>query len=127
MALTVTPILPKFGAEISGVDISKPLDDATASAIVDAQNRWGIIVFRDTGLNDETHVAFSRIFGHLELAPRPPGRPARYEHQELFDAGNLDPEGNIITNEMIRLHKKGDRLWHTDSSFMPMRSWAHSR
>ena len=23
---------------------------------------------------------------------------------------------------MIRLHKKGDRLWHTDSSFMPMRS-----
>ena len=122
MTLTVKPILPRFGAEVSGVDITRPLDEATQREIIAVQDQYGITVWRNTGLTDETHVAFSRIFGHLELAPRPPGRPARYEHQELFDAGNLDPEGNIITNEMIRLHKKGDRLWHTDSSFMTLRS-----
>ena len=122
MPLTVKPILPRFGAEISGVDITKPLDEATQGEILAAQHKWGITVWRDTGLNDETHVDFSRIFGHLELAPRAPGRPTRHERQELFDASNLDHEGKIITNEMVRLHKKGDRLWHTDSSFMPMRS-----
>ena len=122
MTLNVKPILPRFGAEVSGVDITQPLDEATQREILAIQDQWGVTVWRDTGLTDETHVAFSRIFGHLELAPRPAGRPARYQHQELFDAGNLDAEGKIITNEMIRLHKKGDRLWHTDSSFMPMRS-----
>ncbi len=125
MTLTITPILPRFGAEISGVDITRPLDEATAQALLDAQNRWGVCVYRNTGLTDETHVAFSRIFGHLELAPAPPGRKPKFEYRELFDAGNLDAEGKIIENEMILLHKKGDRLWHTDSSFMPMRS-SHS-
>jgi alpha-ketoglutarate-dependent 2,4-dichlorophenoxyacetate dioxygenase len=122
MTLNVKPILPRFGAEVSGVDITQPLDEATQREIVAVQDQYGVTVWRNTGLTDETHVAFSRIFGHLELAPRAPGRPARFAHQELFDAGNLDVEGNIITNEMVRLHKKGDRLWHTDSSFMTMRS-----
>jgi len=122
MTLNVKPILPRFGAEISGLDITQPLDEAAQREVIAAQDQWGVTVWRDTGLTDESHIAFSRIFGHLELAPRAPGRPARFGHQELFDAGNLDAEGNIITNEMVRLHKKGDRLWHTDSSFMPMRS-----
>ena len=122
MTIEIKPLHPTFGAEISGVDISKPLDDATGQALVDAQHRYGVCVYRDTGLDDAGHVAFSRIFGHLELAPRPSGKPPRFEHQELFDAGNLDAQGHIIDNEMVRLHKKGDRLWHTDSSFMDMRS-----
>jgi alpha-ketoglutarate-dependent 2,4-dichlorophenoxyacetate dioxygenase len=121
MPLTVKPMLPAFGAEVSGVDISKPLDEAVQREIREVQARWGVTVWRNTGLDDESHVAFSRIFGHLEVAKHN-GRKVRYTREELFDAGNLDGEGNIITNEMVRLHKKGDRLWHTDSSFMPMRS-----
>lgn len=122
MSLTIKPILPKFGAELSGVDIAQPLDDATRKQIIDAQNQFGVTVWRQTGLTDETHIAFSRIFGHIELAPRIKGRPYRHAHRELFDASNLDAEGRIVQDEMIRLHKRGDRLWHTDSSFMPMRS-----
>jgi len=122
MVLNVKPILPNFGAEISGVDITGPLDPVVRSEILAAQNTFGVTVWRNTGLDDAAHIAFSRIFGHLELAPRPPGRPPRFEHAELFDAGNLNVEGKINTDEMVRLHKKGDRLWHTDSSFMQMRS-----
>ena len=122
MALTVEPILPRFGAEISGVDITRPLDEATRREIIAAQDKWGITVWRNTGLDDESHIAFSRIFGHLELAPSPAGRPTRHKHQEIFDASNLDAEGKIITNDLVKLHKKGDRLWHTDSSFMDLRS-----
>ena len=125
MTISIKPIKPNFGAEISGVDISKPLDEAAKQALIDAQNKYGVTVYRNTGLDDESHVEFSRIFGHLELAPRPSGRPPRFERPELFDAGNLNTEGRIIEDEMVRLHKKGDRLWHTDSSFMPVRS-SHS-
>ena len=122
MPLTIKPILPRFGAEISGIDITRPLDEAARREVLAAQDQWGVTVWRDTGLTDQSHIEFSRIFGHLELAPKAPGRPTRHQHQELFDASNLDHEGEIISNEMVRLHKKGDRLWHTDSSFMPMRS-----
>ena len=121
MPLTIKPITPRFGAEISGVDITRPLDEQTQREILDAQHKWGITVWRNTGLDDASHVAFSRIFGHLERVPRG-NRKMRWEFEELFDAGNLDAEGRIIDNEMVRLHKKGDRLWHTDSSFMDLRS-----
>lgn len=122
MSPTVKPILPRFGAEVSGIDITKPLDEATRREIIAIQNAWGVTVWRNTRLDDETHIAFSRNFGHIELAPRLQGRPYRHKHRELFDASNLDADGNIIQDELIRLHKRGDRLWHTDSSFMEVRS-----
>jgi len=122
MSLNVKPILPRFGAEVFGVDITKPLDEATRREIIATQNTWGITIWRNTGLDDETHIAFSRIFGHIELAPRMEGHRYRHAHRELFDASNLDADDNIIQDEMIRVHKRGDRLWHTDSSFMDMRS-----
>jgi alpha-ketoglutarate-dependent 2,4-dichlorophenoxyacetate dioxygenase len=125
MTLTAKPILPNFGAEMSGLDITKPLSAQDRQAVLDAQNKWGVTVWRNTGLTDETHIAFSRNFGHIELAPSMAGRKSRHKHRELFDASNLDAEGQIIDNEMVRLHKKGDRLWHTDSSFMDIRS-SHS-
>jgi alpha-ketoglutarate-dependent 2,4-dichlorophenoxyacetate dioxygenase len=125
MGLTITPILPKFGAEISGVDITKPLDEETRRALVEAQNTWGITVYRNTGLTDETHIAFSRIFGHIELAPSRPGMRTRLNHRELFDASNLNIDGEITTDPRAINYRKGDRLWHTDSAFMPVRS-SHS-
>ncbi|MCW6533496.1 TauD/TfdA dioxygenase family protein [Sphingomonas lycopersici] len=122
MPLTVKPILPRFGAEVSGVDLTRPLDPAMRREIVDTMNRWGVCVYRDTGLDDESHIAFSRIFGHLELAPAMKDRPRRHRYPELFDASNLTRDGEIVRDENLLLHKKGDRLWHTDSSFMEMRS-----
>ena len=121
MAVTAKPILPRFGAEVSGVDITKPLDEATKREIIATQDKWGVTVWRNTGLNDETHVAFSRIFGHLETLPEST-RPTRHRFREIFDASNLDFKGEIITDELVRKHKAGDRLWHTDSSFIQLRS-----
>ncbi|MBO9498178.1 MAG: TauD/TfdA family dioxygenase [Novosphingobium sp.] len=122
MTIRVSPILPGFGAEVSGIDIARPLDEATRRRIAAIQDRWGVTVWRDTGLDDAGHVAFSRLFGRVELAPRHTGKPSRMSEPELFDASNLDLEGNIATNESIRLGAKGNRLWHSDSSFMRVRS-----
>ena len=123
MALTVTPIMPRFGAEVSGVDFSKPIEQADRAAIIDAMNQWGVCVFRGTGLDNASHIEFSRNLGHLETAPAVKNRPRRHpDHAEIFDASNLTPAGEILVDENMVLHKKGDRLWHTDSSFMTMRS-----
>ncbi len=122
MPLQVKPILPEFGAELSGVDIARPLAAADRAAIREAVDRYGVAVFRDTGLDDDSHVEFSRIFGHLETLPPPKGEPQRYKHLELFDGSNLTREGELLTDERKLLLKRGDRLWHTDSSFMPLRS-----
>ncbi len=122
MSLSVRPILPRFGAEVSGIDLTKPLDAETREAVLTVQSRWGVTMWRDTGLTDETHIAFSRQFGHLELAPAPSGKSYRHAHRELFDASNLDASGNISANELVRLHNRGNQIWHTDASFMPVRT-----
>jgi alpha-ketoglutarate-dependent 2,4-dichlorophenoxyacetate dioxygenase len=121
MALKVEPILPRFGAEVSGIDISRPLDPATAREIVEIQNRWGVTMWRDTGLDDASHVAFTRIFGDVILAPPLKDGP-RFSQPELFDASNIDRQGNIIDDEMRRITNRGNRLWHIDSSFMAVRA-----
>lgn len=117
----IDPISERFGAEISGVDITGPLDAETRQALVDAQNEWGVTVWRDTGLDDASHVAFSRIFGKVELAPTH-GKAPRFSEPELFDATNIDREGNILTDANRRLINAGNRLWHIDSSYMEVRS-----
>jgi alpha-ketoglutarate-dependent 2,4-dichlorophenoxyacetate dioxygenase len=122
MSIAVKPLSERFGAEISGVDISKPLDEAVKAEIREAQDTWGVTVWRNTGLDDAGHVAFSRIFGQVELAPRHPGKPSRMPEPELFDASNLDIEGKITDNPSIRLGAAGNRLWHSDSSFMDVRA-----
>ncbi|MDB5718472.1 MAG: taurine catabolism dioxygenase TauD, TfdA family protein [Sphingomonas bacterium] len=122
MSMTIKPILPRFGAEVSGIDISKPLDAEQQAAVIAAMNQWGVCVYRNTGLDNDSHIRFSQIFGYLERAPSRPGKPPRHGHRELFDAGNLTETGEILQDEALLVHKKGDRLWHTDSSFMDMRS-----
>jgi alpha-ketoglutarate-dependent 2,4-dichlorophenoxyacetate dioxygenase len=122
MPLKAAPLHPLFAAEISGVDFSKPVDSSTFREIVAAMDRYAVCVFRATGLTDESHIAFSRLFGKLELAPRFGARARRFNHPELFDAGNLDVDGSILKDERRRLYNKGNALWHTDSSFNPHRS-----
>jgi alpha-ketoglutarate-dependent 2,4-dichlorophenoxyacetate dioxygenase len=137
MSLTIKPLSPKFGAEVSGVDLTKPLTQGEVGEIVEAMDQWGVCVYRDTGLTDESHIEFSRQLGPLfqvpnfsrNAAPAQANLPAgsigtpqfrsRHKHLEIFDASNLDADGNIVANEMTMIHKRGDRQWHTDSSFSP--------
>jgi alpha-ketoglutarate-dependent 2,4-dichlorophenoxyacetate dioxygenase len=122
-ALTIKPLHPLFAAEVSGIDFSRPLEAQTMRAVIAAMDRYAVCVFRGTALDDEKHIAFSRLFGELELAPRLFGaRMARFQHPELFDAGNLDASGNILVDERRRIYNRGNALWHTDSSFNTHRS-----
>lgn len=94
-----------FGAEISGVDLARPLPPSVISAIIAFQNKYGVLVFRSTGLDDDTHVRYSKSFGALESI-HGLNKPRRASSPHLYDAGNLDPEGNIIP-------KHSRAWWHT--------------
>jgi alpha-ketoglutarate-dependent 2,4-dichlorophenoxyacetate dioxygenase len=113
-----TPISPRFGAEISGVDITQPLSDDLKREVIAHQDRWGVTVYRATGLDDEGQIRFARNFGHLESLPPRDGQPRQF----LFNAGNLDKNGEINWSENAITYRKGDMIFHTDSSFMDQRT-----
>ncbi|HSG56647.1 MAG TPA: TauD/TfdA family dioxygenase [Paracoccaceae bacterium] len=122
MALHVEPILPQFGAYCSGLDLTRPLSADEVKQVTDAMDKWGVTVWRNTGMNDEQHVEFSRNFGYLERVPLREGGTYRLPFRELFDASNLNAEGEITQDEAAIQYRKGDRLWHTDSAFMTKRT-----
>jgi len=121
-SLKVEPILPKFGAECSGLDITRPLSPDELKQVTDAMDKYGVCVYRNTGLNDAQHVDFSRNFGYLERVPVREGARTRLPFRELFDASNLTIDGDITKDEAAIQYRKGDRLWHTDSAFMEKRT-----
>jgi alpha-ketoglutarate-dependent 2,4-dichlorophenoxyacetate dioxygenase len=122
MPLHVEPILPRFGAECSGLDLTRPLTPEEVKQVTDAMDKWGVTVWRTTGMSDANHVEFSRNFGYLERVPRREGVKYRMPFQELFDASNLNVEGEITNDPAAIQYRKGDRLWHTDSAFMEKRT-----
>lgn len=113
--------LDTFGAEITGLDLTRPSPELTRTCF-DLFDRYALCVFRETRLDDARHVAFSAQFGELEHAPLLRTATQRFSQPELFDAGNLDHDGAIRNDERSRLFSAGNRLWHTDSSFRPERS-----
>ena len=91
--LSVRPTGAALGAEITGVDLSRELDEGSFRRIVDALHEHEVIFFRDQELTPEQHIAFSRRFGELEHHVRTdrcrPGYP------ELF----------VVSNDRVMLEK----------------------
>ena len=66
MPIAIRQLTPVFGAEITQVDLTQPLDDATFAAVEDAFETYSVLVFPKQNLNDESQIAFSSRFGTLE-------------------------------------------------------------
>ena len=73
--ITVVPLGPVIGAEISGVDLREHLDEAEVSAIHSAWLEHQVIFFRDQDLTIEQHIEFGRRFGDLHIYPNVPSHP----------------------------------------------------
>ena len=63
--ISIQPLAVDFGAEISGVDLSKPLSERQRAEIWDAFVKWKVIFFRDQTLDKASFVSMSRQFGEL--------------------------------------------------------------
>jgi alpha-ketoglutarate-dependent 2,4-dichlorophenoxyacetate dioxygenase len=122
MSLECRPISPEFAVELSGPDLAAPIDDATVDAIWSAINRYAVVIFGDQRLTDAQLRDFAARFGPLEIgrAAARPGR-RRLAIPQIGDISNLDENNRVRTLEdRRRLDSLGNRLWHTDASYMPV-------
>src|SRR5690606_38406000 len=109
--LTVRKLSEHVGAEISGVDLSRPVPAHVIRDIKDAWERHGVAVFRDQTLPPVAHRDFSAQFGPLVGHVL-----SRFNMAEC-------PEVTIISNvvddkgEKIGADRAG-MIWHSDMSFV---------
>lgn len=110
------------GAEIVGLDLSKPLSDAVVKEVKDAWNdAHGVIVIRDADITPEQHVSFAAQLGTID-GEKPLPRGANAEAFTKMRAAHLHPEFPAITRMSNMKDKDGNALgredagiyWHTD-------------
>jgi taurine dioxygenase len=110
----VRPFDAPVGAEIVGLDISKPINDADFARLHRAHLDHHVIVFRDQDITPAQHVAFSRRFGPLEIHVLHQFHLAG--HPEILIVSNIKENG-----EPIGLGDAGV-YWHSDISYKPQPS-----
>ena len=116
MAIQVTPLHPTLGAEVRGVDLTCTVTADVFAEIEAAFDRYGILVFPEQPVNDAQQLAFSQLFGPLEVNPNYAGAKMRLR-PDIADISNLDAEGRVLGRDDRRnLFNLGNQLWHTDSS-----------
>lgn len=111
LGLDVRPIAGRIGAEIHGVDLTRPLEAATVAAIRDALLQWKVVFFRDQFLDQEQHLAFAKAFGTPTLAH--PTLPAVFpEFPEILLLDNQNNPAMSVGAPSV------ESRWHTDVSFL---------
>ncbi|WP_051348787.1 TauD/TfdA dioxygenase family protein [Peribacillus kribbensis] len=101
--LEVKPLNPIIGAEIEGVDLSKPLSPQLREELNEALLEWKVIFFRNQDITSEEQIAFAQNFGDLEVHP-------------FYNA----PENRakeVIQFNRNKIQKGFENIWHSDVSF----------
>ena len=116
MSIEIRPLHEMFGAEIVGVDATKPLSAAEFVPISDAFETYSVLLFRGPVLSDEQQIALSKHFGHVQVAFK-----ANQTGGSMFSRqSNINFETNeIFPPDHHRItFLKANMLWHSDSSYM---------
>jgi taurine dioxygenase len=114
--IDVRPVAGALGAEIGGVDLSRPLDDETLAAIRRAWLQYLVVFFRDQPLTPPQFLAFARCFGE----------PIEYPFVKgLDEVPEIIP---VVKLENERVNFGG--VWHSDTAYLeapPMASMLVAR
>jgi alpha-ketoglutarate-dependent taurine dioxygenase len=106
-AVRIKPVAGHIGAEIHGVDLSRPVSDADVQEIRQALLKWKVVFFRDQHIDHAQQVAFTSRFGQVSYAHPLEDEP-NPEHPEILaiDRRRYDrKDGRRYTYES---------RWHTD-------------
>jgi len=117
MGVLVASVRGDFVARVSGLDLSKPLDDGAFGQVRDAFHHYAVLVFPEQRISDDQQIAFSERFGPLEVSIRK-DRPRRIANPRVSDISNVDERDRVFDPDDERaIYNAGNRLWHSDSSF----------
>lgn len=101
-----------FFAEVAGIDLARPLDEADRARVHRAHLEHGVLVFPDQRLTPGQHIDFSARFGPLQVHPMGQfnleGAP-----QILLVSNDRHPDGRAAGIA------DAGRYWHTDMSYLP--------
>ena len=126
--ISVKQLTPYIGAEISGIDLSKPLDAGTVRQLQDAFHDNLVIFFRDQEISHEQLIRFGRYFGELYVHPAAAAAAAQKKEQAAGAAPAKDAPVNPYISmidghpEIIKVyadeHSKqvAGETWHADVS-----------
>jgi len=112
MSVTAIPLTKHIGAEIRGIDLTRPAGEADIAALKQLWLRHVILVFRDQRLSQEDLLRVTGYFGRVGVLARPREyRPAGFD--KLLD--NIMLISNIRENgEPIGALPDGEMMFHHD-------------
>jgi alpha-ketoglutarate-dependent taurine dioxygenase len=107
MAVTLNPITPTTGLEITGMPADQFADPQTAHDAQRALDKHGVVIYREVHISDEQLLAFSRLLGTLVVQPT-----GEHRYPEIQTI-TLDP---AKTNAMLASYRQGNFHWHIDGA-----------
>jgi taurine dioxygenase len=114
----IRPLSNALGAEIEGVDLARPLDDATFAEILAAWHRHGLILLRDQTFDGDQQVEFGRRFGPVAPWSRFADKQAG-EHPYLMLVTNIKKDGKFVGSL-----PEGEIEFHSDGIYIEVPSKA---
>ncbi len=117
-AISIQKLHPVIGAEIKGVDLSRPLDEETARQVIDAWHQHTVLVFRDQNLSEDDQARFASLFGPLAQRVKPLATSVRVDAPDwdrmMLITDNVDADG-----KPIGALGHGEMWFHTDKCYVP--------
>jgi alpha-ketoglutarate-dependent taurine dioxygenase len=113
------PFPGAMGAEVSGIDLSEPMNGKKFMAWLAAFETYHLLVFRDQSFSNSQFIEFSGWFGDLEENPDPkdwgaPDEPRILRVSNVFrDTDQIKPVDDVGHKSFTL----GTSTWHSDSSF----------
>ena len=110
--MRVIPSTPSFGATVTGFDLISASNDQWRH-LEDAFRHFAVLIFPRVHLGEDEHLDFARRWGPLERT-----LSKRTDRPEVSLLSNVTADDRVAApDDTLGLYLKGNRAWHTDSSF----------
>jgi taurine dioxygenase len=121
--IEVKPLSRACGAEIKGVDVSKPLSKEAVEAIKDAWGKHLVLVFRGQNISQDEQLRFASYFGDLGTRKKAPERLRNRNEGTVQDSNKDADKVLLVTNirgadgKPIGAFGDGEFWFHIDSGY----------
>lgn len=114
--MRIAKLHPELAAEIVGLDLTTPVDAATAATLRKAFDENIVLVIRDQQINEEQQLRAADVFGKVSIRRRPAGGNT--------PGGEYDTPFMLVTNIIengtpIGAFGDGEMWFHHDTSYYP--------
>jgi alpha-ketoglutarate-dependent taurine dioxygenase len=118
----IRPLSDNMGVEVTGLDLSQPLDSTTLRALKALWQHHQLLLFRGQKLSEQQQVDFSRNFGELAIFLEDDKKSSKIP--EILRISNVGEDGQKLKadNPVHRYYSMLTALWHTDGSYKPVPS-----